>query len=269
MRRRRGPIKLLRKYIVYKLVAKHRKGFGIHSPFTFTLLNKTLRENVPSEIKALARNYRRGFLSSKATLPRSILGAGALLSSGEQKNVLVSQIMQSSAISSRYGELLYLLSKHFGADDILELGTGLGMSTFYLATGSPSSVLVSVEGHMPYARLAEQELDNADMVNVEVITASFKEALDKLKKEKKRFGLFYIDGDHTLEATLNNFNRCAEISTQNAIFIFDDIHWSDEMEAAWEAIKQQDQCRISMDLFRMGIVFMNKKFQKQNYIVRY
>jgi Predicted O-methyltransferase len=269
MKQKRTPIKLLRKYIVYKLVAKHRKGFGIHSPFTFTLLNKTLREKVPKELIDGARSYRLVFMNSTAIIPRSTRGAGTLLLSGKDEGVLVKQIMKQSSISSKYGKLLYLLSKHFGSEGVLELGTGLGMSTFYLATGAKNSTVISIEGHQPYAQLAEQELDNANLENVEIINGLFEEGLEKIKKEKKQFGLFYIDGDHTLEATISNFNRCIDISTQNAIFIFDDIHWSSEMEQAWENIKQLDQCRISMDLFRLGIVFTNKKFLKQNYIVRY
>lgn len=269
MSQRRSPIKLFVKYIVYKFIARHRKGFGIHSPFTFALLNKTFREKIPSSVKEKARDYKKGFLSNKEVLPRSILGAGALLHNGERKKALVSQIMRQTAIPSHYGNLLYLLSKHFGTDGILELGTGLGMSTLYLAIGAPSGTVVSVEGHQPYAQRAEQELKKVDVNNVRIVTAQFEEALEKLKSERKQFGLFYIDGDHTLSSTISNFERCIDISTQNAIFIFDDIHWSDEMEQAWKTIKQHAKCRISMDLFRMGIVFINEKFLKQDYIVRY
>ena len=48
-----------------------------------------------------------------------------------------------------------------------------------------------------------------------------------------------------------------------------DIHWSDEMNRAWETIKNHPRCAVSIDLFRFGVVFTNQKFQNQHYTVRY
>ena len=47
------------------------------------------------------------------------------------------------------------------------------------------------------------------------------------------------------QPTLNYFNQLLKISTQSTIFIFDDIHWSVEMEEAWNEIKQHPSVTLN------------------------
>jgi len=54
------------------------------------------------------------------------------------------------------------------------------------------------------------------------------------------------------------------------ILIFDDIHWSAQMEEAWEIIKQHNSVTLSIDLFFIGIVFLRKDFKvKQHFSLRF
>jgi hypothetical protein len=41
------------------------------------------------------------------------------------------------------------------------------------------------------------------------------------------------------------------------------------MTNAWEAIKNNDKVTATIDLFRLGIVFIKKELSKQNFIIRY
>ncbi|MGB4931073.1 MAG: SAM-dependent methyltransferase, partial [Chitinophagales bacterium] len=54
---------------------------------------------------------------------------------------------------------------------------------------------------------------------------------------------------------------------ENSVLIFDDIHWSDEMEKAWEAVKSNPQVTLSLDLFFKGIVFFRKDFKQKSHLV--
>jgi hypothetical protein len=56
---------------------------------------------------------------------------------------------------------------------------------------------------------------------------------------------------------------------ENAILIFDDIHWSNDMEKAWEKIKKSGKVKLTIDLFFVGLVFIDKKLSKENYIIRF
>jgi hypothetical protein len=52
--------------------------------------------------------------------------------------------------------------------------------------------------------------------------------------------------------------------------IFDDIHWSQEMEVAWEEIKKDESISLTIDLFFIGIVFFRKEqLVKQDFTIHY
>ena len=70
--------------------------------------------------------------------------------------------------------------------------------------------------------------------------------------------------------TLRYFESCLQKITSPAILIFDDIHWSPEMEDAWREIKSHPSVMLTIDLFFMGLVFFNKDFKvKQDFVVRF
>ena len=59
-------------------------------------------------------------------------------------------------------------------------------------------------------------------------------------------------------------------SDEHTVLIFDDIHWSAEMERAWEFIKNADSVTLTIDLFFIGLVFFRKaQKEKEHFIIRY
>jgi predicted O-methyltransferase YrrM len=82
--------------------------------------------------------------------------------------------------------------------------------------------------------------------------------------------LLFVDGNHRKEATLEYFNIFLEKATPQSIFIFDDIHWSKEMEEAWKLIQQHNSVTLTIDLFFLGMVFFSKDFKvKQHFPIRF
>jgi hypothetical protein len=56
----------------------------------------------------------------------------------------------------------------------------------------------------------------------------------------------------------------------DGMMIFDDIHWSREMEEAWQVIKDDPSVRCTIDLFFIGIVLFRPEFrEKQHFTIRY
>jgi hypothetical protein len=52
--------------------------------------------------------------------------------------------------------------------------------------------------------------------------------------------------------------------------IFDDIHWSQEMEQAWNEVRENAAVQLSVDLFFIGLVFFNDDFKiKQHFTIRF
>ncbi len=88
----------------------------------------------------------------------------------------------------------------------------------------------------------------------------------KSLKKKEKIDLAFIDGNHRRDATLDYFLSLLKKSTNTSIFIFDDIHWSSEMEEAWKQIQEHDSVTLTVDFFFIGIVFFNPDFKvKQHF----
>jgi predicted O-methyltransferase YrrM len=79
----------------------------------------------------------------------------------------------------------------------------------------------------------------------------------------------FIDGNHRKEPTERYFKEILTKTNKDSILVFDDIHWSSEMEAAWETIKKDSAVTCSIDLFFIGIVFFRREFkEKQHFTIR-
>jgi predicted O-methyltransferase YrrM len=90
--------------------------------------------------------------------------------------------------------------------------------------------------------------------------------LDKVRE----VDLVFVDGNHRLEPTLRYFEWILNHSNEHTIIIFDDIHWSEEMELAWKKISQHPTVTCTIDLFFLGLVFFKKEFKsKQNFVIRF
>ena len=70
--------------------------------------------------------------------------------------------------------------------------------------------------------------------------------------------------------TLDYFSHLLKKSTKDSIFIFDDIHWSSEMEEAWKKIQAHQSVTLTIDLFFIGLVFFSPDFKvKQHFTIRF
>jgi hypothetical protein len=88
--------------------------------------------------------------------------------------------------------------------------------------------------------------------------------------EMKRVDFAFVDGNHRLEPTLHYFEQLTRHSTETTILVFDDIHWSAEMELAWNRIQDHPLVMCTIDLFFLGLVFFKKDFKvKQHFIIRF
>ncbi|MEX0636591.1 MAG: class I SAM-dependent methyltransferase, partial [Ferruginibacter sp.] len=104
----------------------------------------------------------------------------------------------------------------------------------------------------------------------QLIKGDFAHTLPALLSIVDKVDLAYVDGNHRKIPTLDYFAQLLFKSHENSIIIFDDIHWSAEMEAAWETIKAHNSVTLSIDLFFIGIIFFKKEFKvKQHFILRF
>jgi hypothetical protein len=67
---------------------------------------------------------------------------------------------------------------------------------------------------------------------------------------------------------LEYFELLLPTVSNETVWIFDDIHWSLEMEEAWEIIKKHPKVTVTIDTFQWGIVFFRKEQLKEHFVIR-
>jgi predicted O-methyltransferase YrrM len=195
------------------------------------------------------------------------LGAGSARMNKNQRKV--SEIARYSAISPKYGVLLSNMASEFGDPVITELGTSLGISTLYMALSCPLATINTIEGCPSVSEVARENFQAAGISNIIVHDGSFDDFLPFVLNENRRPGMVFIDGNHRREPLMKYFSFIAGLADEKTVIIIDDINYSSEMEEAWSDIKNSPKISVTVDIFRMGIVFFRKGISRSDFVIRY
>lgn len=263
-----SPLRLAQKYLRYYLTAANGKGHGTHSPFVFDLITKVLNDKQHYPAYDNIETLRKILKHDNTTLHIEDLGAGSAYKATTQTRSIAS-IAKNAAKPPRLGQLLYRVAAHYQPATILELGTSLGLSTAYLASGAPNAKLYTIEGSPEIAAAAARNMQTLQLP-ADILTGSFDTVLPTLLPTLPPIDLIFIDGNHRLEPTLRYFNILLPYLSTRSTLIFDDIHWSAEMETAWATIKKDPRVYLSVDLFFLGLVFFRPDFKvPQEFDIRF
>ena len=183
---------------------------------------------------------------------------------------MVKAIAHSSLKPKKYARLLFRIVQYYQPKTILELGTSFGITSAYLARGNKEATLYTCEGAASIADIAAQTFNSLQIENAKLIRGDFAKTLPPLFSSVQIVDLAFVDGNHRTEPTLQYFHHLLDHSTASTIFVFDDIHWSAEMEAAWCFIQQHPAVTLTIDLFFIGLVFINPDFKaRQHFVIRF
>ncbi len=253
--------------LTYLLISRHKRGHGIHSPYVYEFITEVLQSRaVPPELERIEK-IRTSLRKSDEFIRVDDFGSGG--QGDVQKRKAVSRIAVTASTRCKYGRLLYRISRYYKPKKILELGTSLGFGSMYLGMANPHSEIITVDGCDACSAIAAGNFRKLGLDNIRIRNGTFDNILAELLKELHWIDLVYFDGDHRKDRLLHYFEIALLYIRNESIFIVDDIHWSAEMEEAWEQIKKHPKVKVTVDLFQMGIVFFRKELQKQNFLVRF
>jgi predicted O-methyltransferase YrrM len=240
----------------------------MHSPFVFDFILNVLNNKSGYQAPAEIENLRAQLLTDKREIEIQEMGAGSRTSSSNKR--AVREIARSALKSKRLARVLFRLAKHYQPKNVIELGTSLGLTTAYISKAIPSFQIISVEGNPPTAAIAEENFQKLSCSNIRVIQGNFDTVLPAILDQFPVIDLAYIDGNHRYQPTINYFHQLLTKSDANTILVFDDIHWSDEMEKAWEEIKSHPSVQYTIDIFFLGFVFFRNEFKvKQDFSIQF
>jgi predicted O-methyltransferase YrrM len=238
----------------------------VHSPFVFDLVTKCVYDTKKHTEYSLLKEYRKSLLKNKNYIEVTDFGAGSKVFKSNKRQI--SKIAQTAGISQKRAELLFRITKYFKPDSILELGTSLGLATSALALGNTKSRIKTLEGCQNTIHQCQLQLQKFNINTVECINTEFSSYLKNFQLPTSNFQLIYFDGNHSKRSTLNYFELLLPTISNESVWIFDDIHWSLEMEETWKIIQNHPRVTVSIDTFQWGIVFFRIEQEKEHFVIR-
>jgi predicted O-methyltransferase YrrM len=263
-----SPIQLAFKYIGYYLFSDNGKGHGTHSPFVYAFITRVLNDRNTYSCYTEIEARRKALLRDERVIEVDDFGAGSgALKSKRRK---VANIARHSLKPRKYAQLLFRIVQYYRPASILELGTSLGVTTAYLACGNEAATVYTAEGSPAIAGIAEEGFNRLGIKNIRCVTGNFSDTLPELLSTGLQPDMCFIDGNHRKAPTLDYFSMLLPLMKPDSFMVFDDIHWSRDMEEAWEEIRSHERVTLSIDLFFIGLVFFNPDVrEKQHFRIRY
>ncbi|MGZ6540323.1 MAG: O-methyltransferase [Bacteroidia bacterium] len=259
---------LAKKYLKYYVKAQNGKGHGVHSPFVFDFIIHVLNDKKEYECYKKIEPLRQQLLNDNSIIEVEDFGAGSAVIPFKKRKI--NAIAKSSLKNKKFAKLLYRIVNYYKPESIIELGTSFGITTCYFACANKDAEVYTFEGSKEIAKIARQNFERAGLRNINLTEGNFDKTFLDALQEIKKVDFAFIDGNHRRDATLDYFLSLLKKSSGTSIFIFDDIHWSSEMEEAWKQIQEHDSVTLTIDLFFIGFVFFNPDFKvKQHFTIRF
>lgn len=240
---------------------------GVHSPFVYTLVEQVLRPTErpvgTDDIEVL----RDQFLGDQRSITVTDLGAGSHRMRSPQRRVR--DIARHALCGPKEAGQLHRLARFLNARHVVELGTSLGITTLYLARSVPHGRVTTMEGCPATLAIAQELLTRAGQTNITIMAGDFRHTLPATLAQLPQLDLAFIDGHHAEEPTLEYFNQCMAKAHDHTVIVLDDIHWSPGMERAWKAVKADPRVTVTIDLYRMGLVFLRREQAREHFVLRY
>ena len=244
---------------------KSNNQHGVHSPFVYDLVTKCFYKKTTLIKAQKYLDYRKELQGNHQEITVTDFGKGSKIFKSNKRRI--SQIAKVAGISTKRALLIIRLMTHLKIENVLEIGTSLGLSTAAIKFGSPNAKIISLEGCKETAAIAMQQFKKFQFTNIEILLGEFNTTLPNVILNNS-FDLIFVDGNHQKQATLNYFEQCLKTVHNNTVIIFDDIYWSKEMLEAWDEIKNHKSVTVSIDTYQWGMVFFRKEQEKENFTIR-
>jgi predicted O-methyltransferase YrrM len=209
-----------------------------------TKLAHALEPRTPT-IACEIEHRRREMLHDRSPLVDGTLGPAS--DSEQRRSVADACRVSRRGLSAR---LLHSLVEEYRPKVILELGTNVGISAAYLASGDGS--VTTLEGSPYRLRLAER-LHRGLGLEIDRVLGLFSDTLKPTLERLPPIEMAFIDGHHQYQPTLDYFQTIYAHAAPGCLFIFDDIRWSGGMRKAWRKLRADSRFEAVADLGSMGV----------------
>jgi predicted O-methyltransferase YrrM len=259
--------------------------YDVHSPYLVEFIKEVYRDDRHYHAFDLIASVRKYWQGRPGMVKLQSLGAPSKTTSKNERTVR--SLVATNAIDDDCGRFLFRLALWLRAESIIEFGTNAGISTLYLHAANTSATFHTVEGNADVAALAKETFAKAGtgtglhphvglfnkwlwahgpkpVTKQKAEKFSIKRKISKntsataTKPADQPLDLFFCDGDHRYQPTLDYVAALMPSRSVNAVFVIADIHWSEGMERAWEELKQLPEVTASVDVYHFGLLFFKE-----------
>jgi predicted O-methyltransferase YrrM len=153
--------------------------------------------------------------------------------------------------------LLYQLVAAFRPRSVLELGTNVGISSAYLSAAlranGDGGRLTTLDASPYRLRMAREVHGRLGIDNIDYVQGLFENVLEQALRGMAPVDLAFIDGHHQYAPTLAYTDVIWKHARPGALFVFDDIRWSQGMRKAWAALQADERFALTVDVGLMGL----------------
>jgi len=224
---------------------RYRKGYGVHSPFTYNLITKVIEEKTPYYVFEDIENFRKELLNKDGSLK-------------------IPTVKETQ--SKNYGALLFRLINFFKCRTVLQIGGSTGVMSLYLALPLRSSCdCYVVEERNDLLESVQTFATNRSLKNLHWMGGLDAENLRRLKQKIASFDFIFINAMGDSVKTRDALRLTETFVYPNTVMVIDNIHKDKSMKKLWQEVKNRENVRLTIDLLSLGLVFFNTKLHKQHY----
>ncbi len=252
-----------RRCVLLYRIFRFRRGFGVHSPFVYNLITKVIEEKRPYYCYDDIELVRRQFYYRETRFPWIDRRHGKK----EVPDMPVGHILRREAIRKKQGELLFRLANYFKPRHILQFGCSAGISTLYLTAYSPEVACTVLECMPSLAVVARQVWQKAARGPVDLRVGEYPALLPGALKKIDRLDFVFFNRLEEAADRETLFEACLEKAHNETVIVLSGIKANRAMRAFWRSVCGRQDVTVTLDLYTLGIVILNRKLHKRNYTV--
>lgn len=251
----------LKDMFIYRALC-YQGGFGIHSPFVYNLVTKVIE--IPCEYY---RYYDIELIRKELLFRDTPLAYPDRKKKMQVQNSTLSSVVKREAIRPKEGALLFRLTNYLKSQNILQIGTDMGISTLYLTTYAPNLNCISLENIPEFTPIIQVSFEKGARCPIDLQVGNYRKTLPEAlgKMPHPDFVFFNTKYEQTENEWL--FETCLKQVIDKTVFVFYGIRANVSMRNLWKKVCDCTEVSVSMDLHSVGIAFFDKKLYKKNYIV--
>ncbi len=235
-------------YTFFTFLLRSKNQHGVHSPFVFKIVTQAFyRKKVVNPDWKNFLDYRKSVLDNK-------------------KNITSFSESKSPKFSVKRARILYNLCAVLQPQNVLEIGSSLGLASTCISLPNKNTKLTIVERNKHTNNITPETFQENNVKYSEVLVGDFNTIFPK-SLSNISFDFVFIN-QNSSENILHIFNLLLNTVNNESTLIFTDIHKNKETMKMWQAIYNHPKVTVSIDTYKWGIVFFRKEQEKEHFVIR-